>query len=768
MASQQQQIIDTIFSMKRKLLRQEDTDTDEGESFASPYKQDLKRKVQYARGSDADFPTDVRPFKKRIEHAGYKRYILQRNPPRYDPDGDIVEPDDEYDDEDDLEVVEENPYADIRLEQLLAPLTSAADLPTHPSLSVAYTSKHLTDLANETGALSRKEMITIARAKTLFVTLVGDSSFAPAALARMVNAPFHKSWTNGEMRHDESGEGSHGEDNIHNATSAPDDVDMADVGQTNGVQTNGENGKLHHEETNGTAPATNGVSHEEGEPTADGEDGLDDASDTASQQTAHRMTTRARANAASTPSPPQSPISGANAIHPLFAFSTESIPDRDLGLPAHEAEETRMLLMAYVQKQEEVARATADLYRGLLQADRMRQDVFKWSKAEGHIGEMSDGEDWYDGEEWGLDQELLKGRDEEEDETAAAGKKSTRQRRKPDKEDSHLFCTRCADSTGLSKSADAHRICPACGAPLHNPDDVVVAGLNPSEDYKTSILSGLSPTIIMECASRGLAFHSYQTSQEIIYEEHLAKGLTEKYNTLSQQMDQLIHDANSQVKTLQDKMQSMHVEYTALESKNHELSTAFKQKAQSLQRTTKQYQALKAQVMASHVATAAGDEAEITLQTARGDRFIDKLPGTRRGTAIYSQAGQHIGGDRAHGRNDSRSSDSSGQQRGGMGLGHSFAPPLQGRRLGGRAGTGQSGQFGTPSQSQASRLPVLGGTRQSTFQNVENGPRYRASPMDRQPLRGGVAQNLGNFSLSGAGKRSKIPGLGVQSGSLGR
>jgi hypothetical protein len=84
---------------------------------------------------------------------------------------------------------------------------------------------------------------------------------------------------------------------------------------------------------------------------------------------------------------------------------------------------------------------------------------------------------------------------------------------------------------------------------------VVIAGLNPSEDYKTSVLSGLCPAIIMECASRGLAFHSYQTSQEIIYQEHLAKGLTEKYTTLGQQMDQLIHDANSQIKALQDKMQ---------------------------------------------------------------------------------------------------------------------------------------------------------------------------------------------------------------------
>lgn len=94
-----------------------------------------------------------------------------------------------------------------------------------------------------------------------------------------------------------------------------------------------------------------------------------------------------------------------------------------------------MLLLAYTQKQEEIARAATDLYTGLLQGERMRREVFSWSKAEAHLGEMSDGEDWYDREEWGLEEDLAKGRDEEEDDTAVAGKKSTRQRRKPDKDD---------------------------------------------------------------------------------------------------------------------------------------------------------------------------------------------------------------------------------------------------------------------------------------------------------------------------------------------
>ncbi|KAH3980295.1 hypothetical protein HBI56_141620 [Parastagonospora nodorum] len=276
----------------------------------------------------------------------------------------------------------------------------------------------------------------------------------------------------------------------------------------------------------------------------------------------------------------------------------------------------------------------------------------------------------------------------------------------------------------------------------------------------------------MECASRGLAFHSYQTSQEIIYQEHLAKGLTEKYNTLSQQMDQLIHEANSQIQALQDKMQTMQGEYSALEGKNHELSDAFGQKARSLGQITKLYQALKAQVMASHVAHAAGNEAEITLQTARGDRFIDRLPGIRAGTAQYSQTrvSQRVGGGRPHNRADSRSSGDSGQHRQGIGLSQHYAPHLQGHGLGNRMGSSQAAPVGTPGLSQRSRLPVLGGTRQNVLLNHDSGPSYQASPMTRQPL-GSISRNVGNmgsFALGGQGKKSRRSGGAANMGPLGR
>ncbi len=156
-----------------------------------------------------------------------------------------------------------------------------------------------------------------------------------------------------------------------------------------------------------------------------------DAED-AAQPISHRMTTRAQAQAASEKSTSSrtrsaSPASWAPpSIHPLYLMTPSAHPDRNFGLPPNEAEEIRRTVMMYIQKQEEICRGAEKLYFGLLRADRMRKTVFRWCKAEGHIGEMSDGEDWYDKEEWGLDEDLRKGHDEEEEE--AQGKK-TRARR---------------------------------------------------------------------------------------------------------------------------------------------------------------------------------------------------------------------------------------------------------------------------------------------------------------------------------------------------
>lgn len=232
------------------------------------------------------------------------------------------------------------------------------------------------------------------------------------------------------------------------------DVEMTDhvpetsqVAQENGtdknpadgdaLQTNGDKPRSPEAGINGNGPSTNGSQPQDGDTAAHAEPNGDvasphtDASSTASSQPiAHRMTTRARAQEEAAAPPSDGPTSPPpSTIHPFFNFPLPILLDPDFGLPPSEAEETRTLLLAFIQKYEEIVRNSTDLYQEMLRADKMRKEVYKWCKADAHVGEMSDGEDWYDQSEWGLDAPLIKGRDEEEEAQTGDVAKKTRQRR---------------------------------------------------------------------------------------------------------------------------------------------------------------------------------------------------------------------------------------------------------------------------------------------------------------------------------------------------
>jgi E3 ubiquitin-protein ligase CCNP1IP1 len=122
---------------------------------------------------------------------------------------------------------------------------------------------------------------------------------------------------------------------------------------------------------------------------------------------------------------------------------------------------------------------------------------------------------------------------------------------------SHIFCLECAQRLGVTGQENGPRAtCPACNCQLNSPDDAAISNLNPSEEYKTSVLSGLSPNVIMECAGRALSFWAYQTTQDIFYQQYLYKTLTDKYSNLSLRLEKTVNDANSEIEALQQKMTS--------------------------------------------------------------------------------------------------------------------------------------------------------------------------------------------------------------------
>lgn len=201
--------------------------------------------------------------------------------------------------------------------------------------------------------------------------------------------------------------------------------DESKAAQTNGDTTAPQSGEqptingtiVHGEQTTAEAPTDTGQVKEEDAEEVDDHD---------SQPQSHRMTTRAQANRSDPTSRSPSPASSIPQIHPMFQFPMSSVPDPYFGLQPNEASATTACLLQYVSKQEEIVRGMRELYKGLLRGLAMRKNVMRWCKADGHVGEMSDGEDWYDRGEWGLEQDLVKGREEEEDEAAAAPGKKTR------------------------------------------------------------------------------------------------------------------------------------------------------------------------------------------------------------------------------------------------------------------------------------------------------------------------------------------------------
>jgi hypothetical protein len=367
---------------------------------------------------------------------------------------------------------------------ILAPLTASTALPTHPTLSKPFISKTLTQLVDQSCDIVRKENHSLWKVRHLLTALCGDYTWVPCemmvrpadvqlytdnhtahhllALSQAVSAL--PAITNGDIKQQENGvelrnsapdTTSNGEPADKDAaedaditmtdagTADPDDSHLEDANEDakgdaakdgankasnlpNGKQTSaaqiGSTKESKDELTNGVNENSNEQGRDETQP------GRAELSAKPAVGDTHEQN-----ELAETIAPDVSMLSDADDdfIHPMFIAPSGARPDRDIGLPDQEAEDIRRLLALYVQKQEEVCRGAQRLFLGLLKAEHLRKNVLHWSKAEAHSGpnrDMSDGEDWYDKEEWGLTEDLKKGQDEEEEDVQTTGKK-TRNRR---------------------------------------------------------------------------------------------------------------------------------------------------------------------------------------------------------------------------------------------------------------------------------------------------------------------------------------------------
>jgi hypothetical protein len=455
MANQQVLFAETIAGMKKAFKRKAyESDSDsEIENYGNRGHK-LKKRARFSHRGQLVPSEGPSAYKQSVDYAGVRRSIIYRNPPLFDEDGYEV---DSGDDEDRIEeavatAAELNPYSNIRLENILAPLTASTDLPSHPTLSKPFISHNLSNLALQSSQMMRRENMSLWQVRHLWTSLCGDHVWVPCKT--MLGSNDIELYTDDHVakyllalsKGSAIGTGGHPSPAIVN-------------GEDQGGRTDGVNKAL--------------ASKYRTQNEADVDVNMEDANTAQAQSTVRaddRKTAEQDANAASSSNPdanlanenldgpdmiggmaqedgitqdnknnqlelaaPSVASEGTDQafVHPMFLPPENSRADRDVGLPEQEAEDLRRLLALYVSKQEEVCRGVKKLHDGLYKAHRLRHDVLRWSKAEAHSGlnrDMSDGEDWYDKEEWGLTEDLKKGQDDEEEDTTTTGKK-TRARR---------------------------------------------------------------------------------------------------------------------------------------------------------------------------------------------------------------------------------------------------------------------------------------------------------------------------------------------------
>ncbi|KAF9468875.1 hypothetical protein BDZ94DRAFT_1152879 [Collybia nuda] len=144
---------------------------------------------------------------------------------------------------------------------------------------------------------------------------------------------------------------------------------------------------------------------------------------------------------------------------------------------------------------------------------------------------------------------------------------------------------------------NAARLCPACDTSLTEPDDIVVSSclpsvslslqvcsLHPSNDYKTSVLSGLAPSIILEICTRAISFWQYQIYQESSFQQAVVRNINDKNAQLQKQLESVVREANGEISLLNNKAGELERDLELERRKSRELQDASREREREYQK----------------------------------------------------------------------------------------------------------------------------------------------------------------------------------------
>jgi hypothetical protein len=120
MATQQAMFMDTVLALKKAVKRKAyESDSDESVELDTNRGHKLQKRARFVRKGNLAPAMSSAAYKELVEHSGYQRAIINRNPPLIDDEGYAVESDDDEErlQEAMAEAAEANPYSSIHLER---------------------------------------------------------------------------------------------------------------------------------------------------------------------------------------------------------------------------------------------------------------------------------------------------------------------------------------------------------------------------------------------------------------------------------------------------------------------------------------------------------------------------------------------------------------------------------------------------------------------------------------------------------------------------
>uniref|UniRef100_A0A915L4X4 RING-type domain-containing protein n=1 Tax=Romanomermis culicivorax TaxID=13658 RepID=A0A915L4X4_ROMCU len=180
---------------------------------------------------------------------------------------------------------------------------------------------------------------------------------------------------------------------------------------------------------------------------------------------------------------------------------------------------------------------------------------------------------------------------------------------------SHIFCEQDGENHFKQNFN-----CPACDTLLSNDGDFYKTNLAPNEQYKSMVLAGQKPEVIMDVCSKALAFWNYQILQEKTYYEWLTKKLRDQMVSLEQQCKQILLKSQSERQTLKFKLENASRDLSNFQKRYDELNEKYNEKSRQFLEVSTSYECLQKKVLTANVCDS-NHHQEASLSSSRVDQL---------------------------------------------------------------------------------------------------------------------------------------------------